>query len=125
MFAVAFAFMLAVFAVFFALIIILILRGGINGLARVNGGCINLLVPSGLHEINRHAAGIIFVAMLAPFFCVAGRHVHVDGLGRDGNGLDDDRLRINDLRLREVADVDAAKYARLGDDDGYAYLRES
>jgi hypothetical protein len=36
---------------------------------------IDFVIPSVLHEIDRSATGIVFVAMLAPLFCVSRRNV--------------------------------------------------
>ncbi len=76
-----------------------------------------MLVPVILHEIDRLATGVVLAAMLAPVLSVTRRYVEIDRLAyhAQGHRLDHDRLRVDQLRLREVADVDAAIEARLAD----------
>jgi hypothetical protein len=46
------------------------------------------LIFSGLHEIHRSLARMVFVAVLAPILGVARRYVQVDGLDRRGANHD-------------------------------------
>lgn len=64
-----------------------------------------------LHKVDRPAACIVFMAVLAPVFCMAGRHMHVDRRDRTRLLHDDDRLRIHHRRP-SVADIDLAIHAR-------------
>ena len=61
-----------------------------------------------LDEINRLVTGIIFVAMLGPFFCMAGRLAHVNRRWGDACRRDNHGLRINHRGIHTVADIDAA-----------------
>ena len=56
---------------------------------------VNLVVPIFLHEIDRLAAGIVFVAMLTPFLRMARRYMKVERLlhHTHRDRLDHDRLR--------------------------------
>ena len=62
--------------------------------------------------------------MLAPVLLVAGWHIQVHRLlvHRHGRMVNDDRLRINHLGLRKVANVNAAIHPRLVHPDGHAYI---
>ena len=51
-------------------------------------GHIHLVVPPVAHKVDRSPAGMIFLAVLAPFFLVPGRNVQVERLSpRVGVGL--------------------------------------
>ena len=80
---------------------------------------IDIVVPPVTHEIDRSAAGIIFVAVLAPFFLMTRRHVQVDRLINDTcrSVPDYDGLCVNEFGLRIVSDVNAAIKTRLADAD--------
>ena len=63
------------------------------------------LVLSRPHKIYWPVASVVLVAMLAPLFHVARRHVKVEGFDPYGNGrrLDNDRLGVDQTRRRPVA----------------------
>lgn len=92
------------------------------GLMSLIMGYIGFVVPFVAHEIDGAAARVVFGAVLAPVFLVTGRYVHVDRLINDTGrrGLDYDWMCINDLRLRNVPNVDATVKARLADTDRHA-----
>ena len=77
-----------------------------------------LVVPIILHEIDRRAAGIVFMAVFVPVPGVAWRHAQIDRCGANRPALDDDRFAVDQDRLRiGVADVDAAIKIRFTDID--------
>jgi hypothetical protein len=78
---------------------------------------IHLVVPAILYKIDRVPAGVVLATMLAPVLRVPWRDAQVDGRMHNthGHGLDYDRLRVDHLRLREGADVNAPVEARLAD----------
>ena len=57
------------------------------------------------NEIHRPIAGIVFPAVLAPIFCVARRHVQVNGRRRRCLRLDQHRLCIDERRGTFIADL--------------------
>lgn len=65
---------------------------------------IDIVVPTVSHKIDRSVAGIIFVAMFAPFLFMTGRHMQIDGLINDTGrrGSDHDWLGVNKLQLKRV-----------------------
>jgi len=70
---------------------------------------IGIIIPPVTHEIDRAAAGIVFMAVLAPFFLMARRYVHVNWLinNADGRWPNHDRLCVNKFRLRIVSYINA------------------
>ena len=84
---------------------------------------VDVVVPVVFNEIDRAVARVIFVAMLAPLLRVAGRDAEVNGLRGLRDALDDDRLRIDHLRRRNVANIDTAIKAGLSDVDRYSNIR--
>lgn len=81
-----------------------------------------LAVPAVLHEVDRPAAGVVLVAMLAPVLLVGRRHPQVDRFRRAlefGPG-NDHRLLDDQLGLGESADVDSTVDPRLADAYGHA-----
>ena len=80
------------------------------------------VVPAILHEIDRLPAGVVLVAVLAPVLLMARTYVQVNRLAcyARWRTLDNDWLSVDQLRLREIADIDAAIEAGLADLDGYA-----
>lgn len=72
-------------------------------------------VPVVLDEVDPLPAGMVLVAILAPVLGVAGWNVQVDRRAHDRYPLDDDRLRVDQLRRRIAANVDAAIEAGLAD----------
>jgi len=83
---------------------------------------IDFVVPSIFHEIDRVAAGVVFVAVLAPVLRMAGGHVHVDRLvsHADGRGPNHDGSCIDDLGMGKAPDVNAAVETGLGYADRHA-----
>jgi len=81
-----------------------------------------LVVPFILYEIDRPAAGVIFMTVFAPFFCMAGRDMEVDGflMHMGGWRLNDSWFGVDYLGLRVIGDVDVSVKAGLADCDGYA-----
>src|SRR5512132_2563523 len=74
--------------------------------ALVVGRHIDVVVPRVLHEEDALTAGVILVAVLGPVLRVARRNVQVHRRSRDAHVLDDDRLREDQGRRREAADLD-------------------
>ena len=83
---------------------------------------VDVVVPVVFYKVDRIATSVVLVTMLVPFFCVTGRHSQVNRLRGLGNSLDDDRLRIDHLWRRDIANIDAAVKARLSDLHGYSYV---
>jgi hypothetical protein len=83
-------------------------------------GNIDVVVPDVIHKIDRLAAGVVSVAMLAPVLGVAGRDPEIERRQDYAHGrrADEDRLRIDESRLRDVADIEPAIETRLSDADG-------
>src|SRR5574340_561188 len=90
-------------------------------LAFLVAGNIDFVVPLIAHKIDRPPAGVILGTVPAPIFSVPGGYVQVNrGLDHAGRWrLDHNRSPINDLRLREVTDIDTAVKTRLTDADRY------
>lgn len=80
--------------------------------------------PLLLHKIHRLATGVVVHAMFAPVLLMARRHVKINRLAHNGNGLlnDDHRLRIDQHGLRIIADVDTPVNAGLVDPDRHAHV---
>lgn len=78
-------------------------------------------VPAILHKIYTLAAGVIGSAMFRPFLGVARRYTQINRLLFDvtARPLDDDRLRVDEARLGEIANVNAAVKTWLADIDRY------
>jgi hypothetical protein len=85
---------------------------------------IDIVVPPITHEIDRPAASIIFAAVLAPFFLMTRRYMHVDRLINNAGrrGLNHNGPCINKLGLRCVSYVNAAIKARLADADRHTNI---
>src|SRR5262249_34921265 len=85
-------------------------------------GNIDIIVPTFLHEIDRLTTRIVAVAMLVPVLGMAGRHMQVDRLKGHTHWyrLDHDRLRVEDGRRCQGADVNAAIEAELTNADRHA-----
>lgn len=81
---------------------------------------IDVFVPSILYKIDRAIASIVLSAVSFPFFLMPRGHAQVNGFMHDVNRrlMHDHRARINDFRLREVPDIDAAVKTRLADTHG-------
>lgn len=82
---------------------------------------IDIIVPTITHEIDWTAAGIIFIAVLAPFFLMTGRYMHVDWLmnNPDRGRVDNHRSCVNEFWFRIVSDVNATIKAWLTYADRY------
>ena len=78
-----------------------------------------IVIPIFLHEVDRLATGIIFAAVFAPIFGVAGRDMQVERLVHYTlrYWLDYHRRWEDELWLREFSDIYAAIQARLTDAD--------
>ena len=88
-------------------------------------GHIDIVVPLVLHEIDRPVAGVVFAAVLAPFFLVSGGDMEVDRFLYDVNGsrADHDGLGVNHLGSRRVADINLSVKAGLADANGHVDIR--
>ena len=83
---------------------------------------IHVVIPLVSHKIDRPATSIVFVTMFTPMFFMTRRYVQIDWSIRNGHVTDDYRLRVDDLRSREVSDVDLSIKAWLADTDRHAYV---
>lgn len=83
-------------------------------------GNILMVVPVVLHKVDPFAAGIVLMAVFAPVSGMAGRDVKVDWLAICHHSAYDNRLGIDNLRLRVVANVDATVKTGLPHTDRYA-----
>lgn len=83
-----------------------------------------VVVPVIAHEVDPPAAGVVLRTMLAPVLLVPRRYVQVDRRGRDEfRRLPDHHgLRIDQLWLRRVADIDLAEESGLADSDRHTYV---
>ena len=73
------------------------------------------------YKVHRLGAGIVFMAVLAPFLRMAGRNIHVNRRGRTRLAHNHDGLLVDD-RWRRIADIDTAIDARAdfaGNSDAY------
>lgn len=75
------------------------------------------VVPAVLHKVDPLAAGVVFVAVLAPISGMARRYAQIDRRTILCYPLDYSRLAIDHLRLRVVADVEPAIKSGLADAD--------
>src|SRR5438093_12962556 len=80
-------------------------------------GNIDVVVPTLLDEIDRLAARVVSGAVFGPVLCMSRRDVQIDRKGRYMRrpGLDDDRLRVDELRWRKTADFDETVETGLAD----------
>jgi len=82
---------------------------------------INIIIPPVTHEVDGSAASIILVAVLAPFFLMSGRNVQVNRLfGNACMRSNHDWFRINDFRMGNASDVNAAEKTGLTNADRHA-----
>jgi len=83
-----------------------------------------VVVPVIAHEVDPPAASVVLRTMLAPVLLVPWRYVQVNRRGRNElrRLLDHHRLRIDQLRLRKIADIDLAEDSGLADSDRHAYV---
>jgi hypothetical protein len=84
---------------------------------------VDFVIPAILNEVDRTVAGVISGAIAAPASGMAWWNTQIQGLILlVGMSVNNDRFTIDDarLRIRIVANVNAAIEARLPDADGYA-----
>lgn len=74
-----------------------------------------VVIPVVLHEVDPLAAGVVFAAVFAPVFRVARGHMQIDRRAVNQYPLDYNRLPVDKLRLRIIADVEAAIETGLAD----------
>jgi hypothetical protein len=79
-----------------------------------------MLIPVVLHKIDALVAGVVLAAMPAPVLRVVWRYVQVDRRAVQRCPIHDARLRIDQLRPREIADVDMTVETGLTDAERYA-----
>ncbi len=81
-----------------------------------------IVVPVIAHEVDSPAAGVVLRTMLAPVLLVPWRYMKVNRRGRNElrRLLDYHRLRIDQLWLRKIADIDLAEESGLSDTDRHA-----
>jgi hypothetical protein len=76
-------------------------------------GYIHIPVPTVIDEINRPAAGAVFVAVPVPVFYMTGRHPKIDRRIPGLHPPDNDRFFIDQARCGVITDVDATVKAGL------------
>jgi len=83
-----------------------------------------LVVPIIPHKVDRSAARVVLRTVLAPVFLMPRSDVQVDRRGRCifRRSRDHDRLRIDDWRWRNIANVDLTIKAWLAEGDGHAHI---
>ncbi len=83
-----------------------------------------VVVPVIAHEVDPPAAGVVLRTMLAPVLLVPRRYVKVNRRCRNEfrRLLDHHGLRIDQLRLRRVADIDLPEESGLADSNRHAYV---
>ena len=73
-----------------------------------------IVVPAVFYKIYRLTTGIVFMAVLTPFFFVPGWYVQVNRLANYAYRLlDDYRLGVDQLRPRKITNFDVTVKARL------------
>lgn len=79
-------------------------------------------VPAILDKIHLLAACVVSAAVLRPMLCVARWNAQINRLPFDiaHRPLDHHGLRVDDARLRQIANIDTAVKTRLTDIDRYA-----
>lgn len=87
-------------------------------------GNIDIVVPPVLHKIDWLTAGVVLVAIPAPVPGVSRGNVQVDRLLGDTHRspLDHDRTWVDEYRLWNVTDIDAAIEPGLADRNRYAHV---
>lgn len=75
------------------------------------------VIPAVFHKVDPFAAGIVFVAVLAPVLGVARRYAQIDRWAAHRHPLDDSRLTIDHLWRRIAADIEPAIEAGFADTD--------
>jgi len=79
-----------------------------------------IVVPIIPHKVDGPAACVVLPAVLVPVLLMSRWHVQIDRLRCDvlrGSG-DHDRLRIDNRRSRNIANIDLAIEPRLAEADG-------
>lgn len=86
---------------------------------------IHIVVPIIFNEIDLPAAGVVFLAVLAPFFLVSGGYMEIERLlyDVDGRRADHDGFGVNHLGSRRVADINLSVKSRLADANGHIDIR--
>lgn len=84
--------------------------------------CVFIGVPAILDKIHLLAACVVSAAVLRPMLCVARWNAQINRLPFDiaHRTLDHHGLRVDDARLRQIANIDTAVKTRLTDIDRYA-----
>ncbi len=82
--------------------------------------CINVVIPVVADEIDRPTTGFIAPAITFPIFLVTRWHAQIQRLMNDTGAFNDDRLRVNNLGLREATEVDAPIKSWLADANRHA-----
>jgi len=83
-----------------------------------------VVVPVVLHKIDPLVARVVFSAVLGPMLAMARGYAQINRLALIAFMHDYSRLAIVQLRLRKVADIEAAIVARLADADRNPDLSE-
>src|SRR5687768_2496007 len=84
---------------------------------------VHVVVPVVFDKIDRTAARVVLMAVFAPLLRVSRWHPQVNRLRRLHDTLDDDRLWIDDLRRRNVPNIDATVKAGLSNADRDSNIR--
>lgn len=80
------------------------------------------VVPIVLNKIDGFAAGVVFVAVFPPVFCITGRYVQIDGRAIRVAAFHYFGLAINHLWLRVAPDLDAAIKSGLAETERDSYI---
>ncbi len=83
---------------------------------------IHVVVPIVLHKEHLLAAGVVFVAVFAPMFGMAGGDAQIDRRSIHWYPIDHTGLAIYDLWLRIPADLESTIKAWLPDADGNTHV---
>ena len=110
--------------VMFVMLVMFVMAVVILAMRRAVARRIFIGVPRILHKIDWLPAGVIRAAVLRPMFGVTRRYTQIDWRLWDvpTRPFDDDRLGVDHLRRREVADIEATVEARLADLDRDAHV---
>jgi hypothetical protein len=82
------------------------------------------VVPIVTHKVHGAATGVIFTAMPCPVLLVSRRHVQIQRRsGERRIPVNHDGTRINQLRVRDITDIDLTKESGLADIDGDSDIR--
>ena len=105
----------------FTMVVVSTIIVTITMLFAVTGG-IFAVVPVVPHEVDPFATGIVFTAVLAPVFGMAGRYAQINRRAIAVYALDHHWLLIHHLWLRITTEVDPTIEARLTNADRNAYI---